>query len=50
VLAIPGAHFHDYARRTPGRKVGHVTIAAADADELQARVARLAGLPGWVPA
>jgi 5-(carboxyamino)imidazole ribonucleotide synthase len=47
VLAIPGAHFHDYAKAPrPGRKVGHVTITAADADELRARVARLAGLPG----
>ena len=45
-LAIPGAHFHDYAKAPrPGRKVGHVTITAADADELRARVARLAGLP-----
>ncbi len=47
VLAIPGAHFHDYAKAPrPGRKVGHVTITAADADELRARVVRLAGLPG----
>jgi len=47
VLAIPGAHFHDYAKAPrPDRKVGHVTITATDADELRARVARLAGLPG----
>jgi 5-(carboxyamino)imidazole ribonucleotide synthase len=47
VLAIPGAHFHDYAKAPrPGRKVGHVTITVADADELRADVARLAGLPG----
>jgi len=47
VLTVPGAHLHDYAKAPrPGRKVGHVTITAADADELQARVARLAGLPG----
>jgi 5-(carboxyamino)imidazole ribonucleotide synthase len=47
VLAIPGAHLHDYAKAPrPGRKVGHVTVTAADADELRARVARLAGLPG----
>jgi 5-(carboxyamino)imidazole ribonucleotide synthase len=47
VLAIPGAHFHDYAKAPrPDRKVGHVTIIATDADELRARVARLAGLPG----
>ena len=47
VLAIPGAHFHDYAKAPlPGRKVGHVTVTAPDAGELRARVARLAGLPG----
>ncbi len=52
VLAIPGAHLHDYAKGPrPGRKVGHVTITAADAGELRARVARLSGLPGMdVPA
>jgi 5-(carboxyamino)imidazole ribonucleotide synthase len=47
VLAIPGAHFHDYGKASrPGRKVGHVTITAPDADELAARVSHLAGLPG----
>src|SRR5256884_3500578 len=47
VLAIPGAHLHDYAKAPrPGRKVGHVTVTAPDAGELRARVARLAGLPG----
>ncbi len=47
VLAIPGAHLHDYAKAPrPGRKVGHVTITAADAGELRERLARLAGLPG----
>ena len=47
VLALPGAHFHDYSKApSAGRKVGHVTITAPDADELEARVSRLAGLPG----
>jgi 5-(carboxyamino)imidazole ribonucleotide synthase len=47
VLAIPGAHFHDYGKEPrPGRKVGHVTVTADDLDELLPRVARLAGLPG----
>jgi 5-(carboxyamino)imidazole ribonucleotide synthase len=47
VLAIPGAHFHDYAKEPrPGRKVGHLTITADDLDELRPRLARLAGLPG----
>jgi 5-(carboxyamino)imidazole ribonucleotide synthase len=47
VLSIPGAHFHRYGKTPrPGRKVGHVTVTAADAGELDARFARLAGLPG----
>jgi 5-(carboxyamino)imidazole ribonucleotide synthase len=47
VLAIPGAHLHDYAKeQRPGRKVGHVTISAHDLDELLPRMAQLAGLPG----
>jgi 5-(carboxyamino)imidazole ribonucleotide synthase len=47
VLAIPGAHLHDYAKEPrPGRKVGHVTVTATDAGELRESVARLAGLPG----
>jgi 5-(carboxyamino)imidazole ribonucleotide synthase len=30
VLAIPGAHLHDYGKEPrPGRKVGHVTVACA---------------------
>ena len=47
VLSIPGAHFHAYGKAPrPGRKVGHVTITAADTGELGAGLARLAGLPG----
>jgi 5-(carboxyamino)imidazole ribonucleotide synthase len=47
VLTIPGAHYHRYGKTPrPGRKVGHVTITAADADALLPRVTRLAGLPG----
>ena len=47
VLTIPGAHLHRYGKTPrPGRKVGHVTITAADAGELPTRVAQLAGLPG----
>jgi len=31
VLAVPGAHLHDYAKAArPGRKVGHVTVVAPD--------------------
>jgi len=52
VLAISGAHFHDYGKAPrPGRKVGHVTLTARDRDDLRARVPQLAGLPGMdVPA
>jgi 5-(carboxyamino)imidazole ribonucleotide synthase len=47
VLGIPGAHFHDYDKTPrPGRKVGHITITAADADDLRVRTAQLGGLPG----
>jgi 5-(carboxyamino)imidazole ribonucleotide synthase len=39
VLAIPGAHLHDYGKAArPGRKLGHVTVVAADASELSARL------------
>jgi 5-(carboxyamino)imidazole ribonucleotide synthase len=42
VLAVPGAHLHDYGKvPRPGRKVGHVTITADDTDELEARLAAL---------
>jgi len=52
VLAVSGAHFHDYSKAPrPGRKVGHVTVTAHDHDEVRARLAQLAGLPGMdVPA
>jgi 5-(carboxyamino)imidazole ribonucleotide synthase len=47
VLAIPGAHLHDYGKAPrPDRKVGHVTITATNPGELGARVARLRGLAG----
>ena len=47
MVEVPGSHLHRYGKEPrPGRKVGHVTVTAADADELRARVARLAGLPG----
>ena len=52
VLALPGAHLHLYgkseARR--GRKMGHLTLTAATAEQADARAreaAALLGLPGW---
>ncbi|MCU1459823.1 MAG: phosphoribosylaminoimidazole carboxylase, ATPase subunit [Actinomycetia bacterium] len=47
ILAVPGAHLHDYGK-TPrhARKLGHVTVVADDADTLHDRVDRvLAVLP-----
>jgi 5-(carboxyamino)imidazole ribonucleotide synthase len=42
VLAIAGAHLHDYGKAArPGRKVGHVTVTAADASSLAPRLAAL---------
>ena len=42
VLAVPGAHLHDYEKAArPGRKVGHVTVTAVDDDALTERLAAL---------
>jgi 5-(carboxyamino)imidazole ribonucleotide synthase len=39
VLEIPGAHLHDYGKEPrPGRKLGHITVRAADEPTLRARV------------
>lgn len=45
VLAVPGAHLHDYEKSPrPGRKVAHVTIVADDAATLDARVDQVRAL------
>jgi 5-(carboxyamino)imidazole ribonucleotide synthase len=45
ILAVPGAHLHLYGKRPrPGRKVGHVTLRAADAATLEPRLQRLEAL------
>jgi 5-(carboxyamino)imidazole ribonucleotide synthase len=42
VLAVPGAHLHDYGKAPrPGRKLGHVTVVAATDAELDTRLAQL---------
>lgn len=42
VLAVPGAHLHRYAKAPrPGRKLGHVTVVAADEDARDDHLARL---------
>jgi 5-(carboxyamino)imidazole ribonucleotide synthase len=46
-LRIPGLHWHDYGKQArPGRKIGHATLTAADAGELESRARRLATLAG----
>jgi len=43
-LAIPDTHLHLYGKSLrPGRKVGHVTLRAANLEELKARMERLPG-------
>jgi 5-(carboxyamino)imidazole ribonucleotide synthase len=42
ILAIPGAHLHDYGKEPrPGRKVGHCTLLDSARDRLLARIALL---------
>ena len=41
VLAVPGAHLHDYGKEPrPGRKLGHVTVTAPDPAECEAARSR----------
>lgn len=48
VLALPGVHLHLYGKTEPrrGRKMGHLTVVAATADEAAATVAQVAALLG----
>lgn len=42
VQCVGGAHFHDYGKSpSPGRKLGHVTVCAADDVELRQRLSEL---------
>jgi 5-(carboxyamino)imidazole ribonucleotide synthase len=42
LLAIEGAHVHLYGKTPrPGRKLGHVTVTAADAESLRERMRRV---------
>jgi 5-(carboxyamino)imidazole ribonucleotide synthase len=39
VLAVHGAHYHDYGKTPrPGRKLGHVTVVADTDADLEARI------------
>lgn len=45
VLRAVDAHWHDYGKQArPGRKVGHATLCAPDAGQLEARLHELAGM------
>jgi len=52
VLALPGVHLHLYGKSSarPGRKMGHLTVTAANSSAANAvalEVARVLGLAGW---
>ncbi len=45
VLRVPGAHLHDYGKaERPGRKLGHVTVTADDAAQLEPSLGRVRDL------
>jgi len=45
VLAIPGAHYHDYGKEPrPGRKLGHATLVCKTRKELLKRLRKFPGL------
>ena len=45
VLAIPGAHLHDYGKAPrPGRKLGHITLVEAERTALHAKIDRIGAL------
>ncbi len=51
VLALPGAHLHLYGKASarPGRKMGHLTVTAADAGSARAVALQAATLLGLEP-
>lgn len=50
LLAIPGVHWHDYGKQPrPRRKIGHLTVTADDAEQLDQRLARLRALGLSIP-
>ncbi|HET7036919.1 MAG TPA: 5-(carboxyamino)imidazole ribonucleotide synthase [Thermomicrobiaceae bacterium] len=51
ILALPGAHLHLYQKAPrPGRKLGHITLRAADTRKLQQTVLAIAQLVPELPA
>ena len=51
VLALPGMHLHLYGKRQakPGRKMGHLTVTAATAEQAKARALAAAAILGIAP-
>ncbi len=51
VLALPGVHLHLYGKLAPraGRKMGHLTVTAADAGQARATALKAAALLGVEP-
>ena len=51
VLALPGAHLHLYGKREPrpGRKMGHLTFTAQQAEEVRAPALRACAVLGLAP-
>jgi 5-(carboxyamino)imidazole ribonucleotide synthase len=51
VLALPGTHLHLYgkAQASKGRKMGHLTITGATAEQVRATALQAAGLLGIAP-
>ena len=50
VLAIPGAHLHDYGKAArPDRKLGHVTVVADTPDDLDTRLSLVRSLVSASP-
>jgi len=46
-MAIPGLHWHDYGKSPrPGRKIGHATLTAGSAEQLEKNGRRLAEIAG----
>jgi 5-(carboxyamino)imidazole ribonucleotide synthase len=50
MLAVPGAHFHDYGKSPrPGRKVGHCTLVDDDRERLLERLRQVERLIQTMP-
>ncbi|HET6829138.1 MAG TPA: ATP-grasp domain-containing protein, partial [Ramlibacter sp.] len=51
VLALPGTHLHLYGKQSarPGRKMGHLTVTAASAQEARGIASQAAALLGIAP-